>query len=141
MPVKHIKKAVGKVSKGMDMRLVGLVIVVIAVIAIALWLMQAQPAPVAPTPTPVLGTPTPEATVEVATPTPAGTPTPVYTTVVPGGQVTEKPHCTDGTAEGECNAISYMYCAQAPMRLNVDCTKCGCPSDMTCNAESKACRS
>ncbi len=142
MPVRHIKKVVGRAREFRDLRLVGIAIVAIAVIAIVLWLAQAPAAPAAvtPTPTPLAATPTPVVTVEVATPTPtAATPT-VYAPT-PGGQVTELPHCTDGTPEGQCNAISYMYCAQAPMRLVVDCTKCGCPAGLTCNAETKTCRS
>ena len=145
MPVKHIKKMVGtvqaKIPATKDMRLVGIAVVVIVIIAIALMMMQAPAPAVAATPTPVAATPTPEATV-AATPTPvAGTPAPSVYVQPPGGQVTEKPHCTDGTPEGQCNAVSYMYCRQAPVGLTVDCTKCGCPSGMTCNSESKTCRS
>jgi len=123
------------------MRLVGIAVVVVVIIAAIILMMSgSSPQPVA-TPTPVVYTPTPAATI-MATPTPeASTPSP--TTYVPsvGGQVTEKPHCTDGTPEGQCNSVSYMYCRQAPVGLSVDCTKCGCPSGMTCNSDSKTCRS
>jgi len=144
MPVKHIKKAVGKVTQAMDMRLVGIAVVIIAVIVVALWLSQSATAPTTvPTPTPVVSTPTPVPTVVVSTPTPvAETPTPnVYTPVEVGGQVTEKPHCTDGTAEGECNPISFTYCRQAPVGLETNCAKCGCPSGMTCDTSVNACKS
>lgn len=50
---------------------------------------------------------------------------------------TPPPACFDGTSFGNCSGLRPFFCGDGLLLEN--CVACGCPSMLSCNADSKAC--